>query len=319
MPASLLVIARGVQIAASLLLAGILTFELAVLRPASSLGSAGARVERRLLRLALGSLVAAFLSALLWFSLEVTNMSGLPFAQAFAGPSWRTVLFATRFGHVWQARLILIVACFLLVARRLTIDRSRSGLRFALWFLATALLVSLAWISHAAAAAVQPLGLFGDALHLAAVGAWMGGIPCLAIYLTTTRGAESAPLLQRFSTLSLCCVSVLVVSGLSNAWLLVGSVSALFTTRYGALLLFKLALFAILLGLGARNRFLVKKNLLTPGADPELIISLRRNLRYEIALGLGVVAIVGWLGVTPPPRPACVSASAPTSPTSHSA
>ena len=50
-------------------------------------------------------------------------------------------------------------------------------------------------------------------------------------------------MLRRFSALSLGCVSVLVVSGLSNSWLLVGSIGALFTTPYGLLLLFKLTLF----------------------------------------------------------------------------
>ena len=34
----------------------------------------------------------------------------------------------------------------------------------------------------------------------------------------------------------------LVVSGISNSWLLIGSIYALFTTPYGQLLLFKLAL-----------------------------------------------------------------------------
>ena len=58
--------------------------------------------------------------------------------------------------------------------------------------------------------------------------------------------------------LSLCCVSVLIASGISNSWLLVGSIHALVTTRYGWLLLFKLALFGILIGFGARNRLAIK-------------------------------------------------------------
>jgi hypothetical protein len=33
-----------------------------------------------------------------------------------------------------------------------------------------------------------------------------------------------------------------------------------------------------------------------------LLAQLRRNLFYEVCLGLTVVAIVGWLGITPPAR-----------------
>lgn len=304
MPASLIVIARSIQIGASLLLVGIFTFEIVVLRAGSQLAGEANPAEKRLLHLACWSLAAAFLSALLWFAFEVTNMSGLPLAQAFAGGSWRAVLSATRFGQVWQLRLGLIAACLALLTLRLLRKRWRKTLTFALWLLSGALLVSLAGISHAAAASVQPLGLLGDGLHLYAAGAWMGGLPCLALCLTMTTGRTAARILQRFSTLSLCSVSLLVVSGLSNAWLLVGSLHALFTTSYGALLLFKLTLFVILLGFGARNRLLVKANLRATDERPELLAQLRRNVRREIGLGLAVVVIVGWLGVTPPPHPA---------------
>jgi putative copper resistance protein D len=176
-----------------------------------------------------------------------------------------------------------------------------------LWFLSVVLFVSLAWISHAAAARVQPLGLVCDALHLCAAGAWIGGLVPLAIFLAHVRASVSlgemvARVLRRFSTVSLCCVSVLVVSGFSNSWLLVGSIYALFTTPYGRLLLLKLTLFGVLLGFGARNRFLVKSKLLKAPAGPNLLPQLRRNVLCEVCLGAAVVVIVACLGVTPPAR-----------------
>jgi putative copper resistance protein D len=97
-------------------------------------------------------------------------------------------------------------------------------------------------------------------------------------------------------------MSVLVVSGISNSWLLVGSIYALFTTPYGGLLLFKLPVFAILIGFGARNRLLVKAKLLQAPARPDLLFQLHRNVLCEVCLGVAVVAIVACLGVTPPAR-----------------
>jgi copper resistance protein D len=306
MVTALLIIARTAQIAASILLAGIFTFELVTLGPAGRVASGDLReVERCLLRLARWSAVAALLSALLWFWLEVTSMSGVSFAKAFSTTAWQVVLFETEFGRVWQLRLGLTAVTFALAALTLAQDPVRRGFLLVLWLLSVVLLVSLAWISHAAAARVQPLGLLGDVLHLCAAGVWIGGLAPLAIFLTRahasfTLGECAAPVLKRFSTLSLGCVSVLAVSGISNSWLLVGSIHALLTTRYGWLLLFKLTLFGILVSFGARNRFVIKTKLMSAPTRSDLLSHLRRNVICEVCLGTAVVAIVGCLGVTAP-------------------
>jgi putative copper resistance protein D len=302
-----LIIARAVHIGASILLVGIFSFDLVMLAPAGRLGSGDLHdIERRLFRLAVWSLIAALLSALFWFWLEVVSMSALPFKNALSATAWRTVLFETQFGRVWQLRLCPIAGGFALVASGLAKVEARRALLPVLWLLSVVLLVSLAWISHAAATA-HPLGLLGDVLHLCAAGGWVGGLVPLVIFLTRagasfSLGETIAPVLRRFSTLSLCCVSVLVVSGISNSWLLVGSIYALFTTSYGRLLLIKLTFFAILVGFGARNRFVIKTRLLKAPSGPDLLPQLRRNVLCEVCLGVAVVVIVACLGVTPPAR-----------------
>jgi copper resistance protein D len=305
---SLLIIARTAHIGATILLAGTLTFKLITLGPAGRGGSHDFhKLQRRLLRVTRRSLVAALLSGLLWFWLEVANMSGLPAMRAFSTTAWQMVLFETKFGHVWQLRLGLIVLALALLALGLAQVQARHALIMAVFLVSVVLVVSLVWISHAAAARVQPLGLLGDALHLCAASVWIGGLLPLAIFLTRTRaslssGEQDLLVLRRFSTLSLSCVGVLILSGISNSWLLVGSIHALFTTRYGWLLLAKLAAFGILVGLGARNRFVLKTKLPRVSETSDLLAELRRNVIRETCLGLIVVTIVAWLGVTPPAR-----------------
>jgi copper resistance protein D len=301
-----LIIARVVHIGASILLAGTFTFDFVILAPVRRVGSGDSyEIEHRLFRVAAWSIVAAFLSALFWFWLEVASMSGLSLKEAFGSVAWRTVLFQTQFGRVWQLRLGLIVAAFALIAIGLAKVKTHRVLTPVLWLVSVVFLVSLAWISHAAAANVRSLGLLGDVLHLCAAGAWIGGLAPLTIFLTRVRASFSlgetvARVVHRFSTLSLCCVSILVVSGISNSWLLVGSIYALFSTPYGRLLLFKLTLFVILVGFGVRNRLLVKTKLLQAPARPDLLFQLRRNVLCEVSLGVAVIAIVACLGVTPP-------------------
>lgn len=306
---ALLIVARAVHIAASILIAGSFTFEVVALRfarlPVSDdLGE----VERSLVRLAVWILVLALVSALLWFWLEVVSMTGLSFVDSFSAGTWKTILLETVFGRVWQFRLGVIAAALVLAVSGLAGDDVlRRPAILAIWLLSVVLLVSLAWISHAAAARVQPIGLIGDALHLCAAGAWIGGLVPLVICLTRARVASAIakiiPLvLSRFSTLSLCCVSVLIASGISNSWLLVGSIHALITTRYGGLLLFKLALFGILIGFGARNRLAIKASASTAQTGDGFLQQLRCNVISEICLGAAVVVIVACLGVTPPAR-----------------
>ncbi|HEU0208978.1 MAG TPA: CopD family protein [Candidatus Udaeobacter sp.] len=305
---SLLIFVRAVHIAASILIAGTFTFDVVMLgfvrRPASE---DLLEVERSLVRLAIWTAVAALVSAVLWFWLEVLNMAVLPFTDAFSVTPWKTVLLQTVFGHVWQFRLgaMIVVVLVLIVSTSAGTDAPRRSAILCLWFLSVFLVVSLAWISHAAAAPVQPVGLIGDALHLCAAGAWIGGLVPLVICLlkAPVLSAEDEILslvIGRFSTLSLCCVSVLIVTGISNSWLLVGSIHALVTTGYGWLLLLKLTLFGILIALGARNRMAIKASASTSQTESSFLQKVRRNVIGEICLGATVVIIVACLGVTPP-------------------
>jgi len=304
---ALLIIARTAHIGASILLVGTFTFKLITLGPAGRGGSHDFhRLQLCLLHLARWSLVVALLSGVLWFWLEVANMSGLPLLRAVFTAAWPAVLFETKFGHVWQLRLGLTVLAFALVAGGSAQAQTRHALIIAVFLISIVLLVSLAWISHAAASRVQPLGLLGDALHLCAASVWIGGLVPLAIFLARPRaslslGKQDLHIIRRFSTLSLTCVGVLIVSGISNSWLLVGSIYALLTTRYGWLLLAKLAAFGVLIGLGARNRFIIETKL-KAATGSGLPAQLRRNVICETCLGLVVVGIVACLGITPPAR-----------------
>src|SRR5262245_61009877 len=174
-------------------------------------------IEQRLFRLAIWSLIAALLSALLWFWLVVASMSELSLKNAFSATASWPVLFETQFGRVWQLRLGVFAAAFVAVVCGLAQIKARRMLIWVPWLLSIAFLGTLAWISHAAAR-LHPLGLFGDAVHLCAAGAWIGGLVPLTLFLSyasLSLGQTVVSVLMGFSMLSLCCVSVLIVTGLS--------------------------------------------------------------------------------------------------------
>ena len=218
-----------------------------------------------------------------------------------------TVLNETQFGLVSKVRLVFAV----ILAACLAYDR----LALARWLaLGSALcfIAAIAWTGHAASTLgeIGNLHLAADALHLIAAASWIGGLVPLVLLLAAGRrnqGLARASLArratQRFSTLGIASVGTLLVTGIINAWILVGSIHALIVTGYGQLLMLKLVVFAIMLTLAAINRFWLTPRLgFSSENEPQLeaLHQLTRNSVIEIALGLTIFAIVGVLGTLHP-------------------
>ena len=121
----------------------------------------------------------------------------------------------------------------------------------------------------------------------------------------TARATDLEEVLLRFSGMGYVAVATLIGSGLVNGWFLVGSVSGLFVTPYGQLLLVKLVLFAGMLALAVSNRFWIVPSLTkTPTDDRNgstvWTARLRNHVVSEQFLGLMVLLVVGVLGTMRP-------------------
>lgn len=166
--------------------------------------------------------------------------------------------------------------------------------------------------SHARATGSLPV-MAGDALHLLAASAWVGGLA--ALLLALPRAREPGRVALRYSTLALASVAVVVLSGTLAGLRFVGSLDRVLTTDYGRTLLLKVALVAGMLALGALNRYvLVPAVSGTPPPAPLARLrlrarppgTLRRAVAVETAAGFVVLAIAGVLAGTPyedPPSP----------------
>jgi putative copper resistance protein D len=302
---ALLIIVRAVHFAATAQTAGALVFLMLVAAPAAR--AAGVTVSATpYLRIAWAALGLVLLSGAAWVVLEIAAMSGLPLDEAIAEGMVPVVLTRTNFGLVSCARGAVAVLL------GVTLATAQSGVVRWLAFVCAALLLgSLAWTGHAVGT-VGELALphlVGDTLHSLAAGAWVGGLVPLAVLLITARRHQGPAwakvayvAARRFSALGLVSVATLIVTGLLNAWILVGSFPALVVTEHGRLLQIKLGLFALMLGLAAVNRLHWTPRL-TQAPDPSGAYALRqltRNSVVEAALGLGLFVIVGALGTVHP-------------------
>ncbi len=299
-------VARTVHYASTLVLFGefvlVLLMTLPAWRTVRRRGTGNAIVVTSVI--ARWSMVASLASGIAWLAAEAAAMSGLTLAHAIAPDVLGRVLWETAFGRVWMLRfaLCIVLGVLLVVSRRS--NRERSGflpLTIGATAAAAVYLAALAWTGHAAAGTGTDgdIEIVADVVHLIAAGAWLGALPGFAVVLARAHSTDAAALVaRRFSTLAALCVFALIASGVVNAWFRIGDVPALIGTDYGRILLAKLALFAAMLAVALASRGSVALRL--AHGETRARSSLRRNVLLEIALGIGVVSLVGVLGLTVP-------------------
>ena len=257
--------------------------------------------------LAAGLLVSG-IGALAYQTAVVTGRAG----AALDPVAWTLLLARSQFGTVWLVRhgLLLLLAALLLLREREHSAADRLAFRGEAWLLAAVGAGAMAWAGHAAA--VEPQGLAAallDALHLIAVGAWFGALlPLAALLRAASResGADTRPFavlaVRAFSRMALVLMLLVTVTGLANAWFQVGSVPALVGTRYGWLLLVKVALLIPVLVLAQRNRRHLLPRLSGDGVTVgrPAMARLGRFVAGEAGLALLILLVTTVLSLSPP-------------------
>jgi putative copper resistance protein D len=124
---------------------------------------------------------------------------------------------------------------------------------------AVAVIASGAWLSHATSRLEHrgPLMTL-TVLHQAAATIWLGGLVQLAVLWPAARqrpevSARWPAWSSRFSWLATGCVSVLLLTGISLAWVYIGHTQSLVGSGYGSLVLTKAGLLGVALALAAPN------------------------------------------------------------------
>ena len=142
---------------------------------------------------------------------------------------------------------------------------------------------------------------------------WIGGLVSLlaawgAVRRSAATGAAArlGAIVVRFSGVAVACVATLAVTGTYRALAELGSFGDLVHTAYGRALAVKLLLFAVLLGVGAFNRFVVHPRLERAGigladSDRGAVGLLGPSVRIELTLAAAVLVAVAIMIGFPPP------------------
>ena len=277
-----LIAARFVAYTALLLTAGVPLY-------AVTAGPFVPMTRPRRIALALLALLAA--AASIWWALEtVAAMAGLTLAT-LDRETFTVVLAATPLGTVMEWRLTALAAVFLAMIVPLRALRSAVAGIAGVIALAT-----MAWTGHAGASE-SDAGRLADVIHLVAAATWLGALAWFTAACFGDNEQARTQSLAAFARTGSVIVALLLLTGLINTIMIAGWPLAVGSAWFWWLVL-KIALFAAMLGLAAINRWKI-----TPAlgrGEPSAPVHLKRSLVLELALGLGVVAIVAMLGVLDP-------------------
>lgn len=316
----LLDVARGTLFVGLILLLGGLIFVTVLWRAGRE-----SRVVHRILLCGWALAVAATVAGLV---LQGPFTAGSPLSAVF-DTSLLGPVFATRFGVVSVARLVLLALTLALVVRRARLVRV--GIVGAV-ATTLALSVTVSAVGHAGAGDLVDLALPADVLHVIAACVWLGGLVMMAVLLRRSDTAILKTLLPNWSRFAAVSILVLVVSGSFTAWRQVREFGALTSTEYGRLLLIKIVLVVAMVLLGAGGRWWIRHHYLVRSADavPAHVMAggsapaedyvsiprgagessseeidvrpLRRRIALESGVSLLVVAVTAVLVATTPAK-----------------
>lgn len=194
--------------------------------------------------------------------------------------------------------LAITVVAALTSAVALLVTGPRGALGTAL--LATTALVMQATTGHASGASNHELALSSMFLHLTGAALWLGGLAALAL-VAHRLGPDLRAAVGRYSPIAGWSLVAVGVSGVVNALPRLGGLDGL-TTRYGLLVLAKVALTAALGALGWWHRRATIPRLEARGTTraPALFWRL---VAVELAVMGAVSGVAAALGATEPPTP----------------
>jgi copper transport protein len=253
------------------------------------------RESRRGRRLVWWGWVGCIVATLFGIALEGVYAAALPLSKVFDPNVWSDVA-DTRYGRVSLIRVALLLVAYPLL-RMLLARTSGAPRRLPVWWygatgiVLTAVAFTPGLAGHAGTGEYTGFAIPADALHVLAMGCWLGGLVLLlAVVLVRTDPDELRDGINRFSAIGLGSVVVLVLTGAFQAWRQVGSFSALRDTDYGKLLIVKLVVFSALIVAASFSREIVNRRFRWYADDDDDDIDLQPVPAPAVAVPVGAPA-----------------------------
>jgi putative copper resistance protein D len=221
-----------------------------------------------------------------------SDLSARPVADVLDLAQLRTFVSATTQGKA----LVAVVAAAAAVALLARIPDTTTGAGTLAITAAVGLLPPVV-AGHAASSGQHATAVVALGVHVVAAASWTGGLLAL-LMLVRLPAASFAAAVRRFGVVATACAVALTISGAASAALRLGSLAALFDSRYGLLVLAKTAaLAAALLLAGYARRAVTLAGL----AGHTVAARFARTAAVEASILAVTVGLAAGLARTPPP------------------
>lgn len=211
----------------------------------------------------------------------------------------------TTFGTSWLVRMMITV---MLLGVWFWMDRKKQISRLSqipILVLSLALIGTSTIIGHGTASG-QISAMVLDYVHNLVAAIWIGGIVYFVFTLLPTFSRlekakmekMSLVMIPRFSIVFVIALGIVIISGPTLMWLLESDVGMITESTYGKLIITKIAIAAIMVGLGGFFQFKIQKigeNALKSKSEFSINKRLKKSLKIDVVLGvvlLGVVALL---------------------------
>ena len=205
--------------------------------------------------------------------------------DAFSWESIHLIVVESRWGTRWKWQFLSAIGIF--VSLVISTPRNKAGWLLAGFFV-SCLCISLPLTGHAMALGF-PI-LIVQAGHILGAGIWVGTLAVLTLHRYVVR-KDSQLTFKRFKPLALTGASLLIASGVFSAWQAIPSVTSVWQSGYGRILLLKIGLVLLVMVFGYLNSRKFQK----PSS------SGKDWIWEELFLATAVIVVTGWLGETGTP------------------
>lgn len=247
--------------------------------------------RRRLSSTVLLSMVSLTVSTIAHFTIQGVYLTASGWSSLVDADAWGDVL-DTRLGVGLVLRLALIA---LLVALVLVVPHDDEGARrrmSASWWQSTAALAAVATIltfsmgGHPSAVPLAGLAVAIDVAHLGAVALWLGGLVA-----TWIGGRGRVEVIEHLSRVATVAAPIAVATGVWQTWRIGGGWGNLADTTWGRGMIVKVTVVAVLVGLGAVARLVVRRGFGTESGPAPI----GRLLATEIVVAFAVLGVSAYV------------------------
>ena len=210
----------------------------------------------------------------------------------------------TYFGTIWLARMIITIV---LLSIWFGMDRKKilSKKNQIPMLIASLMLISTSSLIGHGAASEQMGALALDYIQNLVAAVWIGGIiyfvftllPTFSQLKDTNREKMSLVMIPRFSIAFIISVGIVIITGPTLMWFLETDVGLITESVFGQLIILKIAIAAIMVGLGGFFQLRVQKRAENNFSSGKILVfkKLKKSLKIDAVLGiilLGVVALL---------------------------